>query len=649
MRQKIQTALALYREHIPYRHTYYKLFRKTIMRNINKNVSNALNGDGLLPTIQGILPINVNNLRMVSPQEKGDIIKAADKVMRNTFNYLGSGDVVMNPVRWDEDFISGFKWPKGTYYKRYKQVDLNAHADVKAPRELSRSHFLLHLALAYNFTGDKKYAQKTIELILDWIDNNPFLKSINWCCSMDVAIRAVNWIWAIAMLKGFEIEQSKSGLISQSLYQHGWYIIRNLEGNVLHYNGNHYYSDLVGLLHLGLLFKQDKEGAFWLAYAKRELFREMRLQILPSGMHYEGSTNYHRLVLELTIPCLTLLKWNGIVVPPDIDSRLESMFDFVEHFLMPNGEMPIIGDQDNGRCLPLGVEDTNDYRYLLRLRDCLYSTLNNSGDDFNVYSAVFCNEDKTKYLEPSIIVNQGLSYYKDAGFALLKNKDWYLLINTDNQGMYRDDTISTGHTHADWLSFVLCYKGVPFLIDPGTYVYSSNPDKRNLFRSTMMHNSIVIDDRSQARIPDTELWSLYRKGKTSTQVSSNESIERIIIKHDAYSSAQEQVNHERCFSYEKRDNCILLEDEITSAKSHDVRVYYHLAEGVSYTQKNGSFVLEKEGKQLLMELSSSHDYTIEIIDGDVSLAYGAIVHSKIICISAVGSDRYSVRTIYKVF
>ena len=65
-------------------------------------------------------------------------------------------------------------------------VDNSNNADVKVPRELSRSHHLLWLGQAYLLTKNEKYVNEFIFQIENWIDENPIMKSINWGCAMDV-------------------------------------------------------------------------------------------------------------------------------------------------------------------------------------------------------------------------------------------------------------------------------------------------------------------------------------------------------------------------------------------------------------------------------------------------------------------------------
>ena len=76
------------------------------------------------------------------------------------------------------------------------------------------------------------------------------------------------------------LNKEKLEKIRGSLYQHGWFIFRNPEKEPFN-NHNHYLADLAGQIHLGLLFGDLEEPRKWLKKGKEELFREIRMQILP--------------------------------------------------------------------------------------------------------------------------------------------------------------------------------------------------------------------------------------------------------------------------------------------------------------------------------------------------------------------------------
>jgi hypothetical protein len=54
-----------------------------------------------------------------------------------------------------------------------------------------------------------------------------------------------------------------------------------------------------------------------------------------------------------------------------------------------------------------------------------------------------------------------------------------------------------GHAHNDQLSIELAVDGWPLVVDPGTYLYTPAPEYRNRFRSTAMHNTLSVPGREQ--------------------------------------------------------------------------------------------------------------------------------------------------------
>lgn len=65
-----------------------------------------------------------------------------------------------------------------------------------------------------------------------------------------------------------------------------------------------------------------------------------------------------------------------------------------------------------------------------------------------------------------------------------------------------------GRCHNDKLNFELCVNGKDVIVDPGTHVYTSEPEWRNKFRSTAYHNTIVVDSEEQNRFDENDLFSM---------------------------------------------------------------------------------------------------------------------------------------------
>src|SRR5688572_21019442 len=107
---------------------------------------------------------------------------------------------------------------------------------------------------------------------------------------MEVALRLIN------LLAAFEIFKHSSALNAARLAdmlrlfdQHGRYIADNSEFSYVS-TSNHYLSNTVGLLWLGILLPELQNASEWRAFGLREMLREMDKQILPDGTDYESST-----------------------------------------------------------------------------------------------------------------------------------------------------------------------------------------------------------------------------------------------------------------------------------------------------------------------------------------------------------------------
>lgn len=604
---------------------YYKLFSNHIAWKLKKKCNKSLSNDAFLTRLGMVLKIP-DDVYVGELTKKG-IIGEADKTASGIYNILGSGEVKLTYIDWHIDFKSGYLWVPGKFFRKYIQESIDSNSDVKVPRELSRSHHLLNASLAYRITKDEKYARLCIDQIISWINHNPLMYSINWGCTMDVAIRAVNWIWTLGLLSGSQyLTNDKIEKIKVSLYQHGWFIWRNPEKELV-YSNNHYLSDLAGQLHLGLIFTGIGEPCRWLEKGKAELFREMRLQILPSGMSYERSTHYNRLVLELIMVPVMLLKKNGHEIPSDIWYRLEKMFEFIMYTLKPDGTSPIVGDQDNGRLLKFGSDDFNDFRYLLSIGAMLFkrSDFKNCGDGFNVYCSIFGNENA---FESWAIIRQGdiklvSRAFPDAGIYICRNKDNYLMFNIAGRGLY-PELIPGGHSHSDLLSFELFTRGKSFIVDPGSYVYTPDADQRMLFRSTEMHNTVTIDGESQDILCREKIWGYKRNAIPELLIwESDNDLDKVIATQNGYMRLTEPVHHERTIVYYKSDEKWVIKDHLQGLGYHTFEWFFHFDTGIDFDIiENKVKTRCCDGKNITLLFNSVTNFELVKRESFISKSYG---------------------------
>ena len=267
------------------------------------------------------------------------------------------------------------------YRELFPVSNLTNDADVKLPYELSRMQHLPTLGKAYCLTGKESYARELVAQVTHWLDDNPYLVGVNWTCAMDVAIRIVNIIWALAFIEGSpSVTPVFRRRVLVSIWQHGQYLVRHLEYSIRPdgriSNNNHYLSNIVGLVYLGLLFPEFKAAQNWRRIGIKGLSEEMEWQVHADGADYESSISYHRLVLELFTSAALLCRLNGVQLSDAFWKRLEDMYSFTLHVARPDGKVPQVGDADDGRLHILsdyGRWDRTDHRYLLSIGAALFN------------------------------------------------------------------------------------------------------------------------------------------------------------------------------------------------------------------------------------------------------------------------------------
>jgi hypothetical protein len=213
------------------------------------------------------------------------------------------------PIDWQLDFKSGYRWMERRHFRDIRYGD-RAGADVKVPWELSRLQHLPQLALAFRlaaehperFAPPERYRCEICNQVLDFVATNPPRFGVNWACAMEVAIRVVNILVAVDLLRdgGAALEKSFLDMVQFTVRDHARHILANLEWSPER-RGNHYLVDIIGLLFAAAYLPRDSEVDAWAGFALRELLNEIEQQFLADGGNIEASTGYHRLSAEAVL------------------------------------------------------------------------------------------------------------------------------------------------------------------------------------------------------------------------------------------------------------------------------------------------------------------------------------------------------------
>lgn len=541
---------------------------------------------------------------------KDEVISLAENYINQKFNLLGSGEVTLTQINWSEDFKTGFVWPtKYCHDYSYNHLDLNN--DVKVPWELSRLQFLPCLAQAFLITKDVKYLEKIDWYLDDWNQKNPFGYSINWACTMDVALRTISIIKTFCLLAENSIHHKILTKYNHMIFLHGVFISENLERSDI--NGNHYLADLVGLFWVGTYFKNQK----WIKIAKSEIENEMQKQIYSDGSDFEASIPYHRLILELFFLSFRLGDLNENSFSKDFKDRLILSFKFVSRYLKPTGIAPIIGDNDNGRAFILGNEDLNDHRYLLEIGQSLFpseSILNfEVSTDYCLWLGLNLPPKNKSSDETWISEN----YY------VKKFNNNYLFVEMSPIGLGGRG----GHGHSDTGSFELMLRGVDVFVDSGCYSYTSDYKRRNEFRSTSAHNIIQLDDLELFPIFDPQnLWHLTNTIKHREMLEVENGIE---LSHDGFACNYKRVLRLSGANFLLTDSLCGLKDK----KLFTSRFHLHPSCEAQIISKSEISIVQR-GVNFRFTVKNDPKFSLNIKPCEISFHFGELQKSNLIEVSA---------------
>ncbi|MGB9178208.1 MAG: alginate lyase family protein, partial [Pyrinomonadaceae bacterium] len=427
-------------------------------------------------------------------------------------------------------------------------------SDVRVLWELNRLGHLITLSRAYGVTKDERFAADFFSQVRSWRKQNMVGRGANWACAMEVALRAMNLLAAFALFRHSSQLTEETLAETLALFdQHGAHIFRNLEFSYIS-TSNHYLSDVVGLLWLGLMLPELEAAQEWRAFGWREMLCEMDKQILSDGADFESSTGYHRFILELLLYSFLLCRENKIEIEEKYWRKLRAMLEYVCAYLRPDGRAPRIGDTDGGRALPLTQRDADDHAYLLALGASVFqeARFRQTARGLPEELLWLLGERGVREFEnlEADEENAASQSFKDAGTYVLREGDLYLLFNASGNGLNGRGS----HAHNDALSIEVSACGRAFLVDPGTYVYTSNLHERHLFRSTAYHSTVLIDGAEQNETQEQMPFVIGDEAHPRVlDWETTPEYDRVAAEHDGYRRLTQPVTHRRAVRFDKRE------------------------------------------------------------------------------------------------
>ena len=265
-----------------------------------------------------------------------------------------------------------------------------------------------------------------------------------------------------------------------ALHQHAYFLRRHLELDV---GGNHLLKNLKAIVALGV-FLGDPE---LVALGRRHLVRQLSVQVLADGGHYERSPLYHCQVLGDLIDVKNVLAAARQPAIPGLSTAVERMRRWLGAMVGPDGEVPLLND------------------------------------------AVAVGPERLAALSPDRPAFRRLTVLGPSGYVVVcPARRAHLVLDVGDA--CPDDL--PAHAHADCLSFELWVDGRLVIVDTGTSTYE--PGARRAYeRSTAAHNTVEVDGANQ-----TEVWGTFRAGRrargTLLTAEDDGTVVTVVASHNGY-------------------------------------------------------------------------------------------------------------------
>jgi uncharacterized heparinase superfamily protein len=372
------------------------------------------------------------------------------------------------------------------------------------------------------------------------------------------ALRAWSWCGQHRdLVAGSDLEP----VFVRELAVHMGFLRWHLESDV---GGNHLIKNLKALAGLAVFLADGQ----LLRQTIRRLIRQLAVQVLPDGGHYERAPAYHCQVLADLIDIAELLRASGAAPPPEIDGSIRRMRRWLGAVISPGGAVPLLND---GYPVPAGLLGA---------------------------------------LEPEPPAAGPLLSLPETGLVRAAVGGWHLLSDV---GAVCPDRLPA-HAHADTFGCEVYVDGMALLVDTGTSTYAQGPVRR-YERSTAAHNTVEVDGADS-----TEVWSAFRAGRrarvldfTASAAADTVTFEAV---HDGFRRLHGRPAHRRRWSL--KSSGLQVDDLVSGAGRHAVTVRWHLAPGSVVRLEAGGAVVTTKGGAFRISITASCPLALGIEPGPVA-------------------------------
>lgn len=456
---------------------YFKLVTPVL------NINALLPQDELCPNWFLALPEKVQILR-VCGQQSQSLIVDADEILQKKIRFFGEEQKPLH-LSPEKDPAHWSSYERGSIPPRYE--------DIKDIWEPARFNWAITLGKAYYLSGAEKYAEAFWQYFEEFTRSNPVNQGLNWTSAQEVALRLIALTVSAHLVKASPNSTAERlNTLSISIADHANRIPPTICYAIAQ-NNNHLLSEAVGLYTAAVFLPNHNKAQKWREKGLRWFNQAICTQIAEDGTYIQHSTNYHRMLLMLSLWMQLLLEKNNILVNDQVLNKLAAASEWLAVRLdKTSGQVPNLGHNDGSHILPFSNASYQSYRPVIQA----------ASRDFRARPALESGpwDDLCLWLDIPIqskAHNDPLAH-KPAEYLILGDKQ--------NWAALRAAHFTSRPAHADQLHVDIWHKGINIALDAGTYRYNAPPPWENSLSTTLVHNTITINDTDQMTYAGKFLW-----------------------------------------------------------------------------------------------------------------------------------------------
>lgn len=491
---------------------------------------------------------------------------------------------------------------------------------------INRHHFFVKLIQEYFATEDIKYYNQLENMLLDWMEKEPNYhgrEGTSWR-SIDTGLRLKNWVLLFEYLRHCPHFSQKlcfnmilfiqrqlaylEGIFSPELSLSNW--------RILEFHGAYIAASY---------FDEFSKSEFWQQQALDIICTCLPLQVTNDGFHWEQSFMYHHEVLLCSMELLLIMQRQNKVIPRTLVDTVEKMARASSHLITPSGKQICYGDSD--------IESMSD---LITLCQVVFPEINfgkfvDQRPSFRLithYGASLLDVPGKVDRSP---LEQLDFVHEDVGNYFVRS-GWE---ETDNFLFFKNGFLGSGHGHNDLLHIDLIIEGVPVLVDSGRYTYNPNDPKRQFYKSTKAHNTVLVDDKEFNH--QKRAWATTKvANEVKRPVKVNQRVVFLQGAHLGYIDQQILIN--RKIIWIKPDIWLIVDEGYTETEqTHDYQHFFHFNTKDVFLNKNHFSYLKNK---LNVKFTPIEEVKIEKKKCLISPAYNQEYESDVVILRKQTKGRY---------